>query len=87
MIDGFKNREVVCEPLRFTADLLPVDMRNEYHQTGSITMPYVEPPERPRSDFMSRDWDRGDFRRKSDDELMDYLDWLDTQDENEEEWL
>lgn len=91
MIDGFKNREVICEPLCFTADLLPGDLRSEYLQTGAISLPYVEPLERPRDDFMSRDWDARDGKSNLDpaDELMDYLDWLDSTDEEDEEggWL
>lgn len=84
MIDGFKNREVVCMPMVYTCDVISGDMRREYLETGAITLPYIEPPERTRDDFMSRDWDAKDaFRGDSEDELLDYLNWLD---ENEEDF-
>jgi hypothetical protein len=85
MIEGFKNREVVCEPLQYTAALLSGELQREYAETGAITLPYVEPIERLRDDYLSRDWDAKDFHNgDADEELENYLNWLDLQDEDDE---
>lgn len=85
MIEGFKNREVVTMPMAYTCNLLSSSMKSEYLQHGSITIPNVVPPEKPRDDYMSRDWDARDgLRKETDDELLDYLNFLDECDEDED---
>lgn len=76
-------------PMAYTCDLISGNMRREYLSTGSITLPYVEPIERERDDFMSRDWDARDglsdeeVRMNAEYDLLHYLDTLDDFDEGE----
>lgn len=85
MIEGFKNREVLTMPMQYTCSLLPSSMRQEYAAHGSISIPHVTPPEKPKDDYRSHDWDAKDgFRSITDDDLLDYLNWIDEHDEDEE---
>ena len=80
---SWKNREVVVEPMYYTFDLLTRNNQQEIELYGGINIPNVPPiVERDQITSVGDDYSRHDFG--SEDELMDYLNWLDDNDEDEE---